>query len=64
MMGLRMRRIYSKVGNCDKFGHRKTFMNKIKMILSLGCIGFLLEGAVLAQAPVTLTVAVSNVPSL
>ena len=37
-------------------------MNKIKMILSLGCIGFLSEGAVLAQAPVTLTVAASKIP--
>ena len=59
-----MRRIYSKVGNRDKFGHSKTFMNKITMILSLGCIGSLLEGAVLAQAPVTVTVAASNVPAV
>lgn len=57
-----MRRIYSKVGNRHKFGHSKLFMNKIKMILGLGGIGSLLAGAALAQAPVTVTVAVSKVP--
>ncbi len=57
-----MRRIYSKVGNRHKFGHGKTFMNKITMILSLGCIGSLLEGTAMAQSPVTVTVAASKVP--
>ncbi|HEV2435324.1 MAG TPA: glycosyl hydrolase family 79 C-terminal domain-containing protein [Verrucomicrobiae bacterium] len=39
-------------------------MDKIKMILSLGCLGSLLEGAALAQSPVTVTVAASKVPGL
>ncbi len=38
-------------------------MNKIKMILSLGCVGLLLNGTALAQAPVTLTVAGLKTPS-
>ncbi|HUA38415.1 MAG TPA: glycosyl hydrolase family 79 C-terminal domain-containing protein [Candidatus Sulfopaludibacter sp.] len=37
-------------------------MNKIKMILSLGCIGSLLEGAAPAQSPVTITLTGATTP--
>ena len=37
-------------------------MDKIKMIFSLGSLGFLLDGAALAQAPVTITATGSKAP--